>query len=394
MSHKAISLYIHWPFCKSKCPYCDFNSHVREAINPKQWEQAYLAELSYFLPPIQGRTVESVFFGGGTPSLMPPSIVEAILDKLAAICHLPKDTEVTLEANPTSVEAEKFRQFKQAGVNRLSLGIQSLDDKALHFLGREHNAAEALQAIRLARDTFSRYSFDLIYARPGQTPETWEAELKQALALAGGHLSLYQLTIEKGTPFYNAYRQAQFTLPDEEASAVLYELTEAMMDAEGMPAYEVSNYALPGQECRHNLVYWRYGEYLGIGPGAHSRLTMTEEKHALMAIHHPENWLKQITTKGHGLQSQQALTTQEMLEECLLMGLRLQEGVELAKLQSLYGIDKAIFTLNLALKPLIAEGLLTLTPTHLKTTPAGRLVLNSLVGKVVGEMVMLSESQT
>lgn len=378
-----LSLYIHWPFCKSKCPYCDFNSHVRDQVDSTRWQQAYLTELKHFLPHIQGRTVKSVFFGGGTPSLMPPSVVEAILSTLAGICNLPADTEITLEANPTSVEAEKFRAFNAAGINRVSLGIQSLNDKDLAFLGREHNSSEALHAIALARENFSRYSFDLIYARPGQSLAAWEAELQQALSLAGKHLSLYQLTIEKGTPFYSAYRKAAFELPDENLSAGLYTLTETLMNEAGMPAYEISNYATPGEECRHNLVYWQYGEYLGIGPGAHSRLVMDSKRHALMTTHSPENWLHQVETQGHGMQSMECLSPREMVEECLLMGLRLVDGIQHADFEHITGKTIANTLPQPTIQQIVDQGFLMIDQDKIAATYQGRLVLNALVARLL-----------
>lgn len=379
---KPFALYIHWPFCKSKCPYCDFNSHVREGIDTQAWLEAYLAELAYFAPYIQGRKLDTVFFGGGTPSLMPPEVAAAILDKISGMCTVADNLEVTLEANPTSVEVEKFYQFKRAGINRVSLGIQSLNEQDLKFLGREHNVKEALYAIEIARNTFDRYSFDLIYARPSQTQASWEAELQQALKLAGKHLSLYQLTIEKGTPFFSDYRKAKFMMPDETLSASLYQLTEDIMCDAGMPAYEVSNYAVPGQECRHNLIYWRYGEYLGIGPGAHSRIIMEGNRYALMMMHHPEHWLRQVMTQGQGIQTREPLTNKEVAEESLMMGLRLVDGMLLSDLQNITGNIWSDLLDMVTLECLIQEGLVTLHDDKLAVTYPGRLLLNAIVGRL------------
>lgn len=374
-----IALYIHWPFCKSKCPYCDFNSHVRERVDYKAWERAYVTELAYFAPIIRGRTVSSVFFGGGTPSLMPPAIAAAIIDSLANICHMPVDVEITLEANPTSVEAEKFKAFRQAGINRLSLGVQSLYAEDLAFLGREHSAGEAIRAIELARDIFPRYSFDLIYARPNQTLAAWEAELKQALTLAANHLSLYQLTIEKGTAFYGSHKAGSFIMPTEELGAEFFALTENIMEAAGLPAYEISNHASPGAECQHNMVYWRYRDYLGIGPGAHSRLRVEGVKMALMMQHNPENWLKSVEAQGQGLQQREALTVEECKEEMLLMGLRLHEGIPRARFMAITGQQPEALFAPEKLQLLAQEGLLVLDKERLYVTRKGMPLLNAIV---------------
>src|SRR5581483_9580216 len=279
-SNAPFAVYVHWPFCLSKCPYCDFNSHVRHGgIDEARFLRAYLAEIGHWAGLAPGRRVTSVFFGGGTPSLMSPVTVGAILDAVARHWSVEADAEVTLEANPSSVEAGRFRGYRAAGVHRVSLGVQSFNDGELRFLGRLHNVAEARRAIELARAIFPRLSFDLIYARPGQTPDTWRAELGEALRLAADHLSLYQLTIEDGTPFAALYRAGKLKPPDEDASADLYAVTQEVCDRAGLPAYEISNHARPGAECRHNLVYWRYGEYAGIGPGAHGRLKLHDGRH-------------------------------------------------------------------------------------------------------------------
>ncbi len=376
----SFSLYIHWPFCKSKCPYCDFNSHVRESVNYSAWQNAYVTELRSFADRIQGRRINSIFFGGGTPSLMPASIVQAIIDEAARLCDLPDSTEITLEANPTSVEAERFKAFRAAGINRVSLGVQSLNAEDLRFLGREHNVQEALTAIELARNTFPRYSFDLIYARPQQTLAAWEQELNHALALAGTHLSLYQLTIEKGTPFYSDHRKGVFHIPDEHHAADFFALTQEKMNAAGMPAYEISNHALPGHECRHNLAYWYYEPYLGIGPGAHSRMGgIHGGREALMMIHHPENWLEAVNSKGHGIQSQEILSKYELLEECLMMGLRLKEGISHERFRAVTGQTLEAALPAQQLQHLIEEDLLILDSTGIRTTHKGWPLVNGIV---------------
>lgn len=376
----SFSLYIHWPFCKSKCPYCDFNSHVRESVDYSAWLNAYVTELRSFADQIAGQRINSIFFGGGTPSLMPASIVEAIIDEAARLYDLPDTTEITLEANPTSVEAERFKAFRAAGINRVSLGVQSLNAEDLRFLGREHNVQEALAAIELARSIFPRYSFDLIYARPHQTLAAWERELDEALALAGTHLSLYQLTIEKGTPFYSDHRKGVFAIPDEHNAADFFALTQDKMTAAGMPAYEISNHAAPGYECRHNLAYWYYEPYLGIGPGAHSRMPHPQGgREALMMIHHPENWLEAVKTHNRGIQSQEKLSDHELLEECLMMGLRLTEGITRDRFRAITGHELETIFPTTRTAPLIAEGLLTLDSTGIRATAKGQPLVNGIV---------------
>lgn len=295
-----LSLYIHWPFCKSKCPYCDFNSHVRERIDEAAWQRALLAELGYWGERTQGRKLASLFFGGGTPSLMPPALTAALIETAQKYwtCDNP---EITLEANPTSVEAQKLKDFHAAGVTRLSLGIQALNDADLKALGRQHSATEALAALDLAASIFPRFSFDLIYARPEQTVKAWEAELRRALGFGATHMSLYQLTIEPGTQFATLHQRGDLVTPDEETGAALYELTQSLMGKAGLPAYEISNHAKPGHECRHNLTYWRYCDYVGIGPGAHGRVTLDGVKQATRTHRAPEEWLERVTKHGHGL---------------------------------------------------------------------------------------------
>jgi oxygen-independent coproporphyrinogen-3 oxidase len=373
------ALYIHWPFCKSKCPYCDFNSHVASKVDYDRWKQAYLRELDYFAPELEGQEITSVFFGGGTPTLMPPGIAEAILKRI----NLKPGTEVTMEANPTSVEADTFDAFVQAGINRISLGVQSLREKDLKFLGREHSASEALNAIARAQKAVNRVSLDLIYARPGQTLEAWEAELKEALALGTTHISLYQLTIEKGTPFYSAHQKGEFVMPDDEVSADLYALTNDMLEQAGLPAYEVSNYAKPGHECRHNLAYWRYQEYLGIGPGAHSRISRSGRLSALMMWHRPEQWLETVAGKGAGIQTETALTPEEIKEELLMMGLRIPEGVSRQRFRALLSQEPEEVLNKQVLESLISNGLCILDAEGIRLTPQGRPLVNAVLKRLL-----------
>jgi len=334
----GFGVYVHWPFCLSKCPYCDFNSHVRHAaIDEARFVRAFAAEIAATAARIPGREAVSIFFGGGTPSLMQPSTVGAILDAIARHWSLAPDVEVTLEANPTSVEATRFRGYRAAGVNRVSLGVQALDDAALAALGRLHSAAEALAAVSIARATFPRYSFDLIYARPGQTVAAWRDELARAIAQAGDHLSLYQLTIEPDTPFATLHAAGKLATPDDDTARALYDATQDVCDAHGLPAYEISNHARPGGQCRHNLVYWRYGEYAGIGPGAHGRLDVNGRRYATAAEKNPEQWLALVEARGHGLTVDETLTRTEQADELLLMGLRLAEGIELARYAAVAG---------------------------------------------------------
>jgi oxygen-independent coproporphyrinogen-3 oxidase len=331
-------VYIHWPFCLSKCPYCDFNSHVRHAaIDEARFARAFAGEIAATAARVPGRTVSTIFFGGGTPSLMQPATVATILDAVARHWTVAPDVEVTLEANPTSVEATRFRGFRAAGVNRVSLGVQALDDAALKQLGRQHSADEALAAVAVARANFERYSFDLIYARPGQTPDAWTAELKRALAQAGEHLSLYQLTIEQDTAFALLHAAGKLVVPDEDLGRVLYDTTQAVCADAGLPAYEISNHARAGAECRHNLVYWRAQEYAGIGPGAHGRLDIGSERRATATAKRPETWLMRAESLGHGIETDEPLTREQMADEFLLMGLRLAEGIDPARYARLAG---------------------------------------------------------
>jgi putative oxygen-independent coproporphyrinogen III oxidase len=334
----AFGVYVHWPFCLSKCPYCDFNSHVRHAaIDEARFARAFTAEIAATAARVPGRTVSTIFFGGGTPSLMQPATVGAILDAIGAHWTVAPDAEVTLEANPSSVEADRFRGYRAAGVNRVSLGVQALDDGALKELGRLHNAREALDAVAIARSVFERYSFDLIYARPRQTPQAWAGELKRALDEAGEHLSLYQLTIEQETPFFALHAAGKLVTPDEDTARALYDTTLEVCAQAGLPAYEISNHARPGAECRHNLVYWRAHEYAGVGPGAHGRLNVGGERRAIATEKRPETWLMRVEATGHGVVTDDVLTREEMADEFLLMGLRLAEGIDPARYEQLAG---------------------------------------------------------
>jgi putative oxygen-independent coproporphyrinogen III oxidase len=359
----GFGVYVHWPFCLSKCPYCDFNSHVRHAdIDEARFVRAFTAEIAATAERIPGREAASIFFGGGTPSLMQPATVGAILDAIARHWTLARDVEVTLEANPTSVEATRFRGYRTAGVNRVSLGVQALDDGALAALGRLHSAEEALAAVAIARAAFPRYSFDLIYARPGQTVTAWRGELARAIAQAADHLSLYQLTIEPDTPFATLRAAGKLAIPDDDTARALYDVTQDVCGAHGLPAYEISNHARPGGECRHNLVYWRYGEYAGIGPGAHGRLDVGGRRRATATEKNPERWLALVEAHGHGLVVDDTLIRAEEADELLLMGLRLAEGIALQRYADRAG------------KPLDPERIADLVQGGLvETTPEGRL---------------------
>ena len=379
---KKIAIYIHWPFCLSKCPYCDFNSHVSDSIDIEAWEEAYMKEIESYSYKIQNRNITSIFFGGGTPSLMPAKLVEKIINKLASFGKITTDTEITLEANPTSVEAQKFIAFKSAGINRISIGVQSLRSSDLKFLGREHNVTEALSAIELARKTFDRYSFDLIYARPNQSLKAWQEELKDTMKIAGGHISLYQLTIEKGTPFYKKHSIGDFALPDNDVAADMYNFTNEHLSDHGYNLYEISNYAKPGEECRHNLSYWHYDEYIGIGPGAHSRIQDSSVK-AVMNIHAPSKWLEAVKMTGSGIQKNEPLTKQEIIEEILMMGLRLKAGINDKRLCELtHSLFKDVINQD-NLKQYIELGFVDLTNNHLRLTDKGLLMHRYLVPRLI-----------
>jgi oxygen-independent coproporphyrinogen-3 oxidase len=384
---------VHWPFCASKCPYCDFNSHVRQGgrgggagggIDEARFLGAYLRELKHWAGLAPGRSVSSIFFGGGTPSLMSAATVGAIIDAIARHWPVAAGAEITLEANPGSVEAARFRGYRAAGVNRVSLGVQSLDDAVLRSLGRLHTAKEARAAIQVARDTFERFSFDLIYARPGQALEAWRAELEQALRLAGRHLSLYQLTIEPGTPFAELHARGRLHVPDGDAARAFYDLTQEMAERAGLPAYEISNHAAPGEECRHNLLYWRYGEYAGLGPGAHGRVVAGGARMATAAERNPERWAALVESHGAGLAEAVALTPAEEADEALLMGLRLAEGIDLDRLAALTGLAPREDTMaDLARAGLIhAPG-----DGRISATAAGRIVLDKVILRLSSALV-------
>jgi len=379
----SLALYVHWPFCLAKCPYCDFNSHVRERIDQDRFATALRRELATEAARLGPRRLTSVFFGGGTPSLMRPGTVGALLDDAAGFFDLADDVEITLEANPTSVEAGRLAGFRAAGVNRVSMGIQSLDADALRSLGRTHSATEAVAALRLARGLFPRVSFDLIYARPGQTLPAWQMELRAALAIAADHLSLYQLTIEPGTKFEALHRQGQVVLPDAELAADLYRATEAECAKAGLFAYEVSNYAAPGGESRHNLAYWRYLDYAGIGPGAHGRTMLLGRLHATRRHRAPEVWAQRVEQSGHGLTTDEVVPAGDRAREALLMGLRLAEGIDLARFAARTGqtVDQSVDPGMLA--ALIEEGYLERTANRLIATSEGRLRLDSLLTALV-----------
>ena len=372
---EALALYIHWPFCVSKCPYCDFNSHVRASVDDEQWREALLADLSHEARLLPGRRLKSIFFGGGTPSLMEPATVAALIEAARSHWDADDDVEVTLEANPNSVEAARFADLAAAGVNRLSLGLQSFDDDALAFLGRAHSSQEGLAALDTAQRSFARVSFDLIYALPGDTEESWSAALDRALSLGTGHLSLYQLTIEPGTRFASLYKSGKLEPLDPERSASLYELTAERTAEAGLAAYEISNHARHGEESRHNLSYWRYGDYAGVGPGAHGRrLGMRSVRHRK-----PENFLSAVARNGSGIAEEEALSAREAADEALVMGLRLAEGIDAAALEQRFGVPVVDWS---AVERLRASAHLSGSGSRIAATPAGRLVLDSLLGQI------------
>ncbi|MFN0191543.1 MAG: radical SAM family heme chaperone HemW [Aestuariivirga sp.] len=378
-SSEAFGVYVHWPFCKAKCPYCDFNSHVRhEAVDAISFAEALATELHWFREQTPGRKVSSIFFGGGTPSLMPPEAVAHVLDAIAECWPIASNVEVTLEANPTSIEAENFTGYRAAGVNRVSVGVQALNDADLKALGRQHTVDEALAAFRLAARVFPRASFDMIYARPGQTLAQWKSELARALAEQQGHMSLYQLTIEPGTAFAELHERGKLSVPDEDPAAELFELTQELTENAGLSAYEVSNHALPGQESRHNLLYWRYGEYAGIGPGAHSRLIDGENRRAIVMEKHPETWRARVQETGNGIAEDQAIAPRDQAGEYLLMGLRTAEGIEIPRYEALAG---ACFNPS-RVEALESLGLVRRDANRIVATANGRRVLNALIAEL------------
>ena len=369
-------IYVHWPFCAAKCPYCDFNSHVRaERIDEDRFVAAFRAEIAHRAAQTPGRIVRSIFFGGGTPSLMRPQTVQAIIDAVAASWSIEPDAEITLEANPTSVEAGRFRGYRAAGVNRVSIGVQSLVEADLKALGRRHSVAEAIEAVKTGASIFPRTSFDLIYARPGQTEWAWRAELTEAMRIAGEHVSLYQLTIEPDTIFERLWRAGKLVTPDEELGRALFDATQEITEAHGLPSYEVSNHARPGAESRHNLIYWRYGAYAGVGPGAHGRLDLAGKRFATSCERLPERWRDLVSRTGHGITEMQEIAHADAAHEHLLMNMRLAEGLDLAGYESrwLARLDRErIATLE-------SDGLVRLEAGKLNATTRGRLVLNSVI---------------
>lgn len=376
MSAEGLALYVHWPFCVSKCPYCDFNSHVRASIDQDAWREALLADLAYEARLLPGRELTSIFFGGGSPSLMDPSTVAAVIEAALGHWSAADEIEITLEANPNSVETARFADLAVAGVNRVSLGLQSFDDKALTFLGRAHSAREGFAALETAQKHFRRTSFDLIYALPGDTEDSWSATLAQALSLGTRHLSLYQLTIEPGTRFAAMYAAGQLRPLEADAAAALYELTDAMTVAAGLPSYEISNHARPGQESRHNLTYWRYGDYVGIGPGAHGRrLGRRTVRHRK-----PENFLAALVRNSHGILEEAPLSADEAADEALVMGLRLTEGMDAQEIANRFGLPEIVDWTRVG--RLVASGHLERNGSRIALTPRGRLVLDHILGEI------------
>lgn len=414
---RPLSVYIHWPFCKSKCPYCDFNSHVRNSVDNERWQNALLRELAYYAAKLPDRQVASIFFGGGTPSLMPAETVAALIEKVTNLWTVSGDIEITLEANPTSIEVKKFRDFRKSGVNRVSIGVQSLEPEDLKFLGREHNVQEALGALLMAADIFPRMSFDMIYARPGQTLAAWEAELSQALGYAKDHLSLYQLTIEENTAFHHAYHKGGFTMPEDGLAADMYMLTQDIMEAHGLPAYEISNHAWAGQESRHNLAYWKSHDYIGIGPGAHGRfcgglqqncvdtwgseattplsegLGVSEEgelcsppynkRFSTENIKSPERWLEKVEHSDNGLTAEVPISEKESLEEAVMMGLRLSTGIDYDAWQKQMGMDLRNVMQQSAIDKLCGQSMVMADENHIKVTKQGRLLLNMITKELL-----------
>ena len=374
-----LALYVHWPFCVSKCPYCDFNSHVRETVDQDVWREALLADLAYEVKVAPSAPLTSIFFGGGTPSLMPPATVAALIEAAERHWGFAPDIEITLEANPSSVEAARFADLASAGINRVSLGLQSLDDEALRFLGRAHGVSEGLTALETAQSAFARVSFDLIYALPGQSEQAWEGELARALSFGTGHLSLYQLTIEPGTRFAALAARGKLAQADPDHAAALYELTQSMTEAAGLPAYEISNHARPGQESRHNLAYWRYQPYLGVGPGAHGRRAGS----ATQRHKKPENWLSALARNGNGIVEENTIPPADRGIEALLMGLRLREGVDLSRIAALAERQPDDLVDRAALARLQQQGLLARDGSRLRVLPPGMLLLDAILAELV-----------
>jgi len=386
-AHEAdpgFGLYVHWPFCLSLCPYCDFNSYLAREVDHAQWREALLAELEHFAARTGRRKVTSMFFGGGTPSLMAPETIAALVARVRQLFDLAPDCEITMEANPTSVEAGRLAECRDAGIGRVSLGVQSLDATALAFLGRKHSVAEAVAAVETARGLFDRVSLDLIYARPGQTAKAWREELARALPLAGGHMSLYQLTIEEGTPFHTQHARGDFRLPAEGGAVALWEATQEMLAAAGMPAYEISNHARPGEECRHNLAYWRHGDWIGIGPGAHGRLTLGAEVVATRQTAVPAAWLASVRKQGHATREEAVLGRDEIRDELVTMGLRLTRGIARDRFRARLGAEPEDILDAARLARLAGGGFLMLDEAGLRATPAGLRRLDSVIAALLG----------
>ena len=381
---KPLSIYIHYPFCKSKCPYCDFNSHVRELVDYENFLKAYERELEFFASKLSTRKVNTIFFGGGTPSLMPIFLVEGILKKISELFEVDQDCEISLEANPTSSESSKFKALRDIGINRLSMGIQALNDEDLKFLGREHSAKEAMETIEIAAKIFDNFSFDLIYARPKQSLEAWKDELERAISIGTKHLSLYQLTIEKGTKFFSQFARKEFVMPDENLSAEFYEMTNQITSDAGFALYEISNYAKKNYECKHNMVYWQGGDYLGIGAGAHSRIYLDGEvkRSAITMLHEPMAWLKKAQEEGAAIQKIEKISAKELIEELTLMGLRLPAGIDDKIFQTHFKKNiSEIFDLK-KLQSLANQGLINITDESINIPESKRLITNSIIEKV------------
>ena len=377
----GFGLYIHWPFCEAKCPYCDFNSHVTRNIDQNRWKRAYLSEIDRYAEMLPNRVLNTVYFGGGTPSLMDPSVVSDILERIRKSWPVANDLEVTLEANPGSVEAGRFSAYADAGVSRVSMGVQALNDADLHKLGRIHSVAEAYQAFDIARKFFNRVSFDLIYARQDQTVEAWRSELKEALSMAVDHLSLYQLTIEPGTAFGERFDRGKLRgLPDDDRSGDMYEVTQEICGTAGLPAYEVSNHAKPGAESRHNLVYWRYGDYCGIGPGAHGRITLDGQRHATEAFWQPGKWLAGVEA-SEKVEDRSAIGGQDQADEYLMMGLRLTDGIDARRYKAMSGGDLSANTLT----RLEEIGMIVQDRHYIRATAGGRMVLNAVIKELLSD---------
>ncbi|MEL7301124.1 MAG: radical SAM family heme chaperone HemW [Pseudomonadota bacterium] len=374
----TFGLYIHWPFCAAKCPYCDFNSHISRSVDHSRWAHAMRAEIARLGRETEGRVLQTIFFGGGTPSLMPPELVASLIDTAAATWPMANDVEITLEANPTSIDSRNFSGFRTAGVNRVSLGVQALDDEDLKNLGRWHSAVDALQALDISQKNFDRVSIDLIYARQGQSPKAWESELRRAIALGTSHLSLYQLTIEPGTVFAKQFSRGKLPgLPDEDRAMDLWDVTQSLCEAAGLPAYETSNHARPGEEARHNLIYWSGGDWTALGPGAHGRLTIDGLRYAFETERMPHLWLDRVETSGNGELGREALSTDEIIDERVLMGLRMRDGISLEALSDLGWAPPST-----AMTELEDLGYVQ-ADQRLKVTPAGRPLLNAIIEKLM-----------